>query len=474
MNILDRIQLALQTPLGGLLIGLVIFLIILGVAYWILIIRQRSKDILAYLYRSHYERAERQAKGLRFNEIHKADLFGRQSVVQMENGSYGLCLIPPPELSKEKVRERFHYCSQTLCNSAPSIIAPYIWKYDADVWILVQGGIIQSNGRTLSSLKSHLKDQRLKEIDRERILLELARTLNFLHGLDTEVGENLYHGFLLPTTLFLDFDRQQNISRLVLADTGIAFSLQPLQVFRQLSALREGKLAIDKFRANELLEYIPMLAPEQRELPRLHEVNHTSDYYSFGSLAVLIFTDQKIRNLHEINWSAIPHKWHPFLKSCLQNDPKRRPKSFEELNDWLTDPELALTHPEMNDFLVHPAAQKSTSEMEVEMESLTEIVSRLRANRTSVNPVEKQGQKKLWEHIDNGLKAVKLSRWDAAKKHFKEAIKVDPNSPEAHINYAIACYETKDLKTAEKHYELAKKYDPRAAKKFREHIALRI
>ena len=473
MNFADRMNLALQSQVGTIFIGLIVFLIILGLIYWMMSLRQKKRDILAHLHNSHYQKAKSRATSFDFIGSHKADFFGRQTAVRFKDGSVGLCLIPPPELSEEDVRERYRFFQRAVQQHPLPLLAPHIWKCDDKILILVQGSLLQKEGKFLLNIKHYLKDQRLRETDKERILLEVARALDALHGLHAENGEGLYHGFLLASSLFLEYDGSKTLRRIVLADAGMPFAVGPLKLYQRLLTLREGKLPIEKFRANELLEQIGMLAPEQRDLKHLHEVSPASDFYSFGALAVFLFTERNLNEVKGINWKKIPQKWHSFIKSCLESDTNKRPKSFAELEDWLSDPELALTHHESEDLEMFNRAETKSinNSSEIPLEALPDLLTRIR----NTHPAQKQGKEdKLSVHMEAGLKAAKTSKWDIAKKNFKDAIKANPKHAEAHVHYAIACYESGDLKSAEQHYGVAKQCDPRIAKKFRDHIALHI
>lgn len=471
MSFADRMSLGLHSQVGTLFLYLVLFLIVLGLVYWIMSLRQKKRDILAHLHNSHYQKAKSKATAFDFIGSHKADFFGRQTAVRFKDGTVGLCLIPPPELSDDNVRERYRLYHRAVQQHAIPLLAPHSWTGDDSLWMIVQGNLLQKDGRYLLNIKHYLKDQRLRDTDKERILLEVAMTLDALHGLHAENGEGLYHGFLLASSLLLEYDGSKALRRIVLADGGMTFSIGAHKFYQRLFTLREGKLPMEKFRANELLEQIGMLAPEQRDFKRLNDVGPASDFYSFGALAVYLFTERNLNEVKGILWNKVPQKWHSFIKSCLETETSKRPNNFAELEDWLSDPELALTHQESEDherLSFEPSHPQPSST--ILTEALPDLLKRIRNHHTA-QPLSKDASS---TSMEAGLKAFKTSKWDAAKQHFKDVIKANPKHAEAHVYYAIACYEIGDVKAAELHYRAAKQNDPRIAKKFLEHIALHI
>jgi hypothetical protein len=57
MRLAERFELALGTHLGTVFIGLFCVLACLAAIYWFMVVRQKRRDLLAYLNRSYYERA---------------------------------------------------------------------------------------------------------------------------------------------------------------------------------------------------------------------------------------------------------------------------------------------------------------------------------------------------------------------------------------------------------------------------------
>jgi len=471
MNVIDRFHRAFDSTLGILFIGLVLVLVLLGIAYWVMMWRQRRRDVLAYLHQGFYRKAESLATSFHFIGIHKADFFGRQSPVLFTDRAYGLCTIPSPDVVDEDVCDRFRDFSRTLATQRSLVFAPYRWQYDEEMLVVVQGNLLQNDGCPLSPLQRYLLDKRLGKAYTEEILLEVARGMAALHRLKTERGEPLYHGFLLPRSLFIDFDVNRSISEIVIGDAGMAYALGPEKVYQRISLLRAGKLPIEKFTGYELLEQIGMLAPEQKDSNRLQEVSQQSDFYAFGALAVVMFAREGFRDYRSIDWSAVPVKWRSFLQGCLEDDISCRPKNFLELEDWLTDPDLALTLR----FRDNNCEDDSDDDdfPEVSLDSLVGVLQRVQQGK-GLSLRNSAGKDKFGQCLEAGLKALKMSRWSSARKYLTKAIDIRPDDADAHVSLAIACYELGDLGSAELHYEKARKTDPNVAKCFREHIAFRV
>ena len=145
MGLWERLHYALLSPIGSIFFGLLLFLTLLTMAYWLLCLRQRRRDYYAYRHQAHYKTAESRAKGLVFVGPHKTEFFGRQSAVQFPDGSYGLCLLPPPELASPIIQNRFHTLRHAI--SGLPVFAPYADFIDKESLVIVQKGSLQPRRR---------------------------------------------------------------------------------------------------------------------------------------------------------------------------------------------------------------------------------------------------------------------------------------------------------------------------------------
>lgn len=453
MRVIERFQMALGSHLGIVFIGLLIGLTVLGAIYWWLVVRQKRRDLLAYLYRNYYEKVAELAKDVVFAESHKAEFFGRQSVVTFNKGSFAVCLVPPPTSIDAEVKARFRLFHNAKEHLTIPGLAPVLWRSDDGVIAVIEGKVLDARGRFLPTLRHHLFDKKLAATTREQILLQIAAALAQLHEQTTDQGSHLYHGFLLPRSILLDLDPNQRLNGVVITGGGIAFAMGPERVMQQLSSLKLGKMPVEKYCAQEIMEQMAILAPEEKSSDRLHEVGPKSDLYAFGAIAVSLLLQQRFTSPQHVDWNRIPKCWAPFLKSCLSDVVDKRPADFLELEDWLNDPELALTHVEV------ATTEKSVTSADVPLDSLLTTMLK----RHSVD-----------DELSVAIKAIKSGKWPVAKKSLQQVLAADPTHALAHAYMAIACYELDEKKKAEAHYDKAKSADPQAAKCFRQHLAFRL
>lgn len=468
MGVVDRFQRAFESTLGQLFTGLVCVLAILAIAYAIVLWRTRRRDILKYRYENFYRHAESFCKAFHFVGIHKAGFFGRVSPVIFPDRTYGLCTIPPPDIVDEEVRERYRLFQRATSNHNLPLFAPHLWSYDNEMVISVQGRLLQHDGCPLVHLQHYLLDKRLGRAYTEEILVNVARGLAALHNVSDDRGQKLYHGFILPRSLFIDFDVNRAINNILVSDLSLAFSLGPEKVYQQISALRGGKLAIEKYAARDLLEQLSMLSPEQKDHSRLDTVGPAADFYAYGALATVIFTQEPFRDYRSVSWTTVPKKWRSFLQSCLDDNPKGRPKDFLELEDWLTDPELALT------IGCRDIDVDSIEDLPEEEETSLDDLLGVYQEACGVDQETEESSDPFTQSFDAGLRSLKIGRWKVAQEHFSKALILNPDHAEAQVSMAIACYEMGDLERAENFYNQAKNIDPTVAKCFREHIAFRV
>jgi len=474
MNVLNRLRLIFDSDYGQLLVVLFGALLLLVLVYLFFLRRQKARDALAYYHQSHYEKANGLMREFLFVGKPQADFFGRQTVVKYQDGSHVLALVPPPDLSSEGVCTRFRFYHRALKHHPLPLFSRYPWTYDEEMLIVVQDQLIKKEGRLLPSLSEFLLDTRFGPADAELILLEISRALAALHDLTTEDGEHLYHGFLLPRTIFLGLDGKRHIDRIVIADHGLAFAFGAEKIAHRLRGLSEKKIFVEPYCAKTVLDEHVMLAPEQRDPQRFGEIGACSDFFAFGALAVTLLTKRPFSTVKDIAWADIPMKWRSFLKSCLEEETVQRPKDFLQLQDYLYDPDLALTHHESvvdsDDDFVEEEEEKPMS-----LDALAGVLKESQSFRTQqlaagkgLNPEE------LQRFLDLGKKALSKNKWALAKKHFVKAHAMSSENPEVNVALAIIHYEQGKVYIAQQYYEKAKQHNEEVAKRFRAHIAFRI
>jgi tetratricopeptide (TPR) repeat protein len=478
MTILERLQIAFNSPIGSIFFAMLGFLCLLVGIYWILRFQQKKKDFLAYRFQAYFEKVDAAISGFQFIGSHKADFWGRQTPVHFENGRYGMCLVLTPELNEDKVKTSFKCFQRVLDGSQMPLIAPYIYSSLDEVFVLVQGGIVRSDARPLLSLQHYYADNRLTLAEKEKILLELAHFLNKLHDLEVEEGGKLYHGLFLPRNIFIDFEPDKTISKVVVAEAGLAFAVGPEIMQQRFKGLMEGNLPIDKFNALQLFEQLAMLAPEQTNAEHVQHVGPAVDFYAFGTLAVTLFSQKRFVDNKNIEWPLVPQQWRPFLVACLCDSSNLRPRDFLEIDDWLNDPELALTlqGSQLNNNLLLDSEQSVEADAFRENESLDSFILHPIPQDVSLLPnhLSQPQLDAFVKAMNEGRLALLIPRLDIAQKAFQEALEYAPQNPEASVKLAIVYYKLGDLKNSEHYYQIAKQHNPRLAKKFREHIAFRV
>jgi tetratricopeptide (TPR) repeat protein len=449
------------SPIAMILFFIAFFLGISALGACILLLMRRKKDVFSIQYHNFYKKAESLVRGFFFTGQHKADFFGRVSILSSLAGPYVSCLIPPPEVVDEAVLKRFVSFKKAIEGNERLAFTSYAWTHDDKLpLILVCDRLISPTGNYYPTLSDYLSNKKLGRKDKENILLTLARTLSVLHQIKTESGEKLYHGFLLPRSLFLATYPHHSIKKFVLSDSGLAFAVGPEKIYQRIEALKKGKLPIESSCSQELLNHLPMLAPEQKDRSRLHEVCSTSDFFTFASVAVTLFTGRRFTKPSDVDWLQVPEKWRAFLFACLEDKLVNRPHEFLEIEEWLTDPELSLSFYQTSLKSEEMGPRETRSNEEVNLASLTLLLNCL--DKAHSNPqfssnLSEDLKKKIIQSLHEGHQAMSTAQWAEAKKCFNLVLRIDPKNRHAHTNLAIIYYELNDLKAAEEHYELAKK-----------------
>lgn len=467
-RLVDRLQIGLETDMGSLLIGLLGLFGLFLFVFLALAIRQKRKDILAHRYRAHYENALAKIKDFTVTTAPKAGFFGRETVGTLPSGEFGFCCIPTPDMADDMVRVRFRDFLRSSSRHNLPLFAPIIWKHSEELLITVQGQLVKKNGHFLANVNEIMMDSSFANTDVEETLLELARALAALHKCRGARNQPLYHGFLLPRSVFLDFGANKTIDRLVVADLGMAYAMGPERVFKAVNALQQGKYPMERYAAQDTLAQLACLAPEQRDPQHFSQVGAPSDFFSFAALAVSLFTRKRFLAADSLEWTEIPEQWRAFLQACLKSNPKDRPQDFLELEDWLEDPELGLTH-KQNDSQLEATGEALEDRS---FDELSGMLDRVKQQTEVENAAAEKD--KVQRLVRRGNQALEQEKWSEAKQAFGKAVKAAPGCTEAWVGVAISFYELGDLKKADQAYATAKKQNEATAKRFRQHIAFRV
>lgn len=475
MNFVHRLQIIYHSSIGKLLLAFFGIIVVLIVVYIVLRLRQKSVDALAYRYESYFEKANKALSSFTVAGRHIADLFGRQTVIRKEeNAPYELSLVVSPDTIDEASCERYRSYHRAICTLSLPVFTQYTWTYDKDMLITVQKGLVKDNGRLLTTLKEYSLDRKFGQADAELILMEIARALASLHECKTGHGQGLYYGYLLPRAIHLSFDPNKRIERIVLPDHGIPFALGGKAFAKVINSISKDKKHpfLEELVVNDILQDIHMLAPEQRNPERSHEVGPAADFFSFGALAVSMLTEKNFRSPKEVDWKAVPSKWVSFLQECLQDAVAARPKDFMELQDRLYDPDMALT--------INESAEEFEEEIEedepVSLGNLAKVLQDSKAFQQQKEEVKTDPSELSFfdKMLSAGNLALGRGKWASARKFLEKAYEVEPENPEVNVGMAIVLYEGGELKEAEAFYHTAKEKDVKIAKRFREHIAFKV
>lgn len=462
VNILYRFQLALETPVGVAFVFFLFVLLVLFCIYWVLRQRQREEDSYAYTYQMHYQKIDALDIPMVFLGQHRASFFGRESLVNLENNTKAQALALPPDLCEEGVAGRFSQYTQALLSPENHKLSTYPWTYlKKGACVLVQGGLFHGE-RKGCSLQEFYLDRSLKQADVEWLLLNIVKALTHLHMQKNPKGQALYHGLVLPQSIFLHRDSLGCLQDLVLADHGFAYALGPSSLYNRLEQLKASSLPLDVLTQKDLEEQVNLLAPEQKHSQGLSDVGRASDFYTFAALALELFTREKFLPEKEPLWESVPTGWRSFLQRCLCVDPKKRPQDFYDLHVLLHDPDLALLHGENMPLDASPKPQKES----FELKDLKSAFDRLQRGDS-----QSRGKSSdLQGIIDQAMKKLERAQWKEASLLYESAWKQKQGGAEVCVGLAISYYEQGLFKESEKFYHLAKEKSPLIAKRYREHL----
>lgn len=310
---------------GILGILLLILLVVLGILLYFLFVKKNgTKENVVSVDEEHYLEGEEllRREGITFAGAASAGFFGKMSVVRrVGTDEHGLCLFPAPDLVDEKSCRRFTQYAEALSRHPIEGIAPFRWwRADHNFIGVVQGELVRSNGHIRMTLREYLLDRTLNQREKEGTLLAIAHVLKSLHA------QGLYHGWLLPRSLFVALTPERIIRGIRVADGGLAYAFSQAQVYERLQLLHARETGMDAYRRHRLLNELVHLSPEQKK--KDGHVGPESDFYAFGSLAARLFSEAPLWGSAEIDWDKVPEKWRTFLQACLSDN---RPTSFDAL-----------------------------------------------------------------------------------------------------------------------------------------------
>jgi hypothetical protein len=328
---------------------------------------------------------------------------------------------------------------------------------------MTQTGIIDKKGRLVLTVRDLMQEGAVKPVDAESILLQLAHCLAALHDIKTAQGKLCFHGFLMPSNLYVRFSETGVLEDLSVADCGWAFALGLEGLQARLRDLRRGRLLIDDYTGRCILDQLAHLAPEVLDEGTEHLLGPEADFWSFGALACTLFTGQAFRDLGDLDWESVPSRWTAFLRACLNVDPHQRPKDFLELEEWLRDPDYALSH-------ASNALHGVGEDAEQTRVDLAGLIDQIRQRQ--VRELRAEGElAPLLDSIEGHLHAY---RWQAAEDCLMKAEKVDARDGDVRLFRAVLDWELGRRTEAEAIYSELEAQDSQRAQRFRQFIAFRV
>lgn len=448
MEWIYRIGLALKTPLfGSVLLFLTFLFCSLLFFYLLLWLKQKADTHLVFRLEKYFSRAEDLLAPFKLSGTHSWHLLGKKALVEASATQYGIAVIPLPNLVDDKMTLKFCDFQERISQSHFSLFANMGYQVQGNCMVSVQRKLVRESGRLLQNLWDFRLDRVLTLSENEKLLLELAKNLNHLHTLISEEGKPLYHGFLLPNSLYLQEDASKCISHFVLAYHGFIYAIDPFKLFKRMTQIKKHKLpTLELAHRQEWLLQLNFLAPEQRDSKQLHLVGPASDFYAFGCLVSWLFNQKSKRFPPLDDLSHIPQIWRKFAQKCLAKDPKNRPQDFLEIIETFEDPEFSLSQYEIMD---QEIPEKFTQ--------------------------DKANLKQLFNKLQKAsVQAVNLPIDQSEKQSYLNKVIQDPNNVDALIKLAIIYYNKGERKQAEIYCEKAKAIDPNSIKSFQKYVSMRL
>ena len=244
------------------------------------------------------------------------------------------------ELSSDPIfMDRFEKMISSVTSlDHPSIVKVHNISHVDGTCFIVMDPIVDSLGETMNLDRYlDLKGKIITEGEIENLLLQVASALDYAHSQTFEEGYLTHGGLKLSNLLVAKKEKQL---RVYLSDFGFSHILsEGLSLARKCEqaslALHEKKEDLSSDRHYQLhrsfLRDLHFLAPEQKTFLPEEPLNPSIDVYSFGVLAYFLLTKsfpEGCFDLHQSQENSYRLSWDKLVYSCLQKDPKHRPKDL--------------------------------------------------------------------------------------------------------------------------------------------------
>lgn len=462
MEIIYRLQEALKSPLGDLLIFLVLLTLTLSFFYLYFWARFSNNKNLVLKHHFAFKKMEKNVSEVTFLESGTGDFFGKKQMVELAGGRSVMSTLFYPELNTEKTITRFKQFHLSLKASHCLTLLKQQQHFKSEFVLSLDPLSNKKMGSHQVFLDQFIQQNMMTAADKEFFLLDLAHTLSELHEHKTEAQETLYHGFLLPNRIVLHLDMVKRIQQTDLLDNGLAFSLGS-DLFKQwYQKIASHKLNIDPLVQQTLKKYAFILAPEQRNTSMHLSVSEACDFYAFGALSLYLFNEECLDEISNEHFSACPASWVPFLKECLASNPQERPKNFLELKEYTSHPEVTIQH--LGDEMgIDPSLHQLGDLADQEIKPLFDHIQKMKNHEAHFS--------NQW-HL--GYQAIRTKEWTEALGIFNQMMKEDPLVFNAHLGLALTYFKKGEQEKAKYHYLQAKKIDGKKISSFHRLIAFEV
>lgn len=450
MDVLFPLQQALKTPLGDILLFLLLALLVFSILQLYFWVRYGRKKDLGIYHHHQFKKTEKLLKDYNFKGIALSDFFGRKQLISLFDGRYGQCLIMYPELCNESVFKRFEQYHLLMQRQAASYFPINFVKLENNQLVNVETQFMKANGETLINLGHYSMDKTFSDAEKEHFLIDVAYMLEALHQIKTESGESLYHGFLLPTSFYFSMNIVKKITHIYLSNYGYAFALAPKHFQKWISKLLNGTYILDAFSMKHLQDFKFILSPEQTR--QNWHITSSTDFYSFAALAVYLFTQKPFNAVSEINWSMVPAGWRVFLKECLNSQPEERPSHFLELQEYFNAPDVQIAIESSID------DSQTIAGKEGQLSSIQDYFEQVQQSKVQAPFFDQEWQE--------GYSAIKNQSWHQAQFIFEEMQKEGVRLFDAQLGLALLYYQKGEKEKAREHYMNAKKIDAKRINNF--------
>ncbi len=443
MNVVYKFEQALRTPLGDLLLFLIVSFVTVFFFTLFFWMKFRWKNDLLLYYRFFFKKAEKKITDVTFSGAGEGDFFGKTQTVEFTDGRLGKSLILYPFPNGDQFAKRYDDYHMALLRSREPHFPKTEYGIEEGMFYCIETPPLLSAGKTVMHFSDYCRDHAFSLKERELFLLDIAYLLDALHRVKTETGEELYHGFLLPSSFYVTVNLLKKITGIHIARHGLAYAMDASVFLSRREEILEKKCRISPSFERELRQFSFLLAPEQKEPG--YAITPACDFYAFGALAVYLFTQKECEEVGKIDPRTLPAAWASFLLECLNPIPENRPTTFMELQELLENPENAFCFDEG----FYPEEEGPSTHLQGTVGSAYEKV------RKKYDPENIEFSPE-WQE---GYRAVKNKDWEMAGAVFNRMMKEDKQLFHAHLGLALTYYRQGIREKAKYHYLQAKLAD---------------